>query len=99
MLERMSDCPCRAGITRAAAAALFAVLGGCTGALGPAGKIPPGGAAGGPGTSSPGGGASGTTTGGSTGATLDCTAPHAAVVASQQLSSTQYTNTVQDLFR
>src|SRR5690242_10637631 len=83
---------------RAASCVLLFTLGGCTGSIGP------GGAQSGalPGTGGMGGGAPGTASGGSSGPSgpmLDCTAPHAAVVRSQQLSSTQYTNTVRDLFQ
>lgn len=86
-------------------AALLAALGACTGSIGIGSSAtpPPGGSAGGSGNGGPGRSGVGTGTGtgngsGSTGPTLDCTSPHAAVVRSQQLSSTQYTNTVQDLF-
>ena len=91
-------------------AALLAVtlLGGCTGTISMGGGAvpPPGGSAGGPGNGGPGGPGPGTGNGtgtgnggggGPTGPMLDCTSPHAAVVRSQQLSSAQYTNTVQDL--
>ena len=96
MLQSMSDYR-RRGQLSAVSAALFIALGGCTGAIGPGAKPFSSGAGGGPGTSGLGGGAPGNAAGGSTGSTLDCSAPHAAVVPSQQLSSTQYTNTVQDL--